>query len=126
MKAIGTIITADLVMSLDNVVAVAGAAGGHIMMIAMGVAISIPIMIFGSKLILKAMEKFSWISYVGSGILAWTAGEMILKDKQFIEILNIKSLIITYLIISALTALILGLGYVTNKRIALRKEISEA
>ena len=81
-SAIGTIILADVVMSLDNVVAVAGAADGHIMMIAIGIAISIPIMIFGSKFIVKAMDKYSWIGYVGSGILAWTAGEMIFKDKQ--------------------------------------------
>src|SRR5690606_2115404 len=85
MKATGTIIMADVVMSLDNVVAVAGAANGHVFMIAIGVAISIPIMIFGSKFIVRVMNKYSWIGYVGSGILAWTAGEMILKEKHVVD-----------------------------------------
>jgi YjbE family integral membrane protein len=121
MKAIGTIIVADAIMSLDNVVAVAGAADGHVLMIAIGVAISIPIMIFGSKFIVKAMDKYSWIGYVGSGILAWTAGEMILKDKQLAEFINIPSGIVTYLIIAAITALTLVLGYLANKRIAIKE-----
>lgn len=123
--AIGTIILADVVMSLDNVVAVAGAADGHILMIAVGIAISIPIMIFGSKFIVKAMDKYSWIGYVGSGILSWTAGEMIFKDKQFAAFLDIQSGLITYLIIAAITALVLGLGYLANKKIATR-EVNQA
>src|SRR5699024_10072736 len=60
-KAVWTIIIADAVMSLDNVVAIAGAANGHVVMIAIGVAISIPIMIFGSKLIVRIMETYRWI-----------------------------------------------------------------
>lgn len=116
MRAIGTIILADAVMSLDNVIAVAGAADGHVTMIAIGIAISVPIMIFGSKFIVKAMDKYSWIGYVGSGILAWTAGEMIFKDKQLAQFLDIQSGVITYLIIAALTALTLGLGYLANKK----------
>ncbi len=123
--AIGTIILADVVMSLDNVVAVAGAADGHILMIAVGIAISIPIMIFGSKFIVKAMDKYSWIGYIGSGILAWTAGEMILKDKQVVAFLDIQSGVVTYLIVAALTALVLGFGYLANKKIATR-EVNQA
>ncbi|MCG7335017.1 TerC family protein [Sporosarcina sp. ACRSM] len=123
--AIGTIILADVVMSLDNVIAVAGAADGHIIMIAVGIAISIPIMIFGSKFIVKAMDKYSWIGYIGSGILAWTAGEMILKDKQVVAFLDIQSGVVTYLIVAALTALVLGLGYLANKKVATR-EVNQA
>ncbi|MBS4220886.1 TerC family protein [Bacillus sp. FJAT-49711] len=121
MKAIGTIIMADAVMSLDNVIAVAGAANGHILMIAVGVAISIPIMIFGSKFIVKAMDKYHWIAYVGSGILAWTAGEMLLKDKHVDQLLGITEGFMTYLIIVLLTVLILFLGYSTNKRAAYKR-----
>jgi len=117
-KAIGTIILADAVMSLDNVVAVAGAANGHVFMIALGVAISIPIMIFGSKFIVKAMEKYGWIAYVGSGILAWTAGEMILRDRHLIDWLNLSHGPVSYLIIAALTAIVLVAGYAMNKKAA--------
>ncbi|MEH7226227.1 TerC family protein [Bacillus sp. JJ1566] len=122
MSAIGTIIMADAVMSLDNVVAVAGAADGHIGMIALGVLISIPIMIFGSKFIVKAMNKYAWIAYVGAGILAWTAGEMVLKDKGLTNFLHIEHGPVTYLIAAVLTILILGIGYFKNKKIAAKKE----
>lgn len=125
MKAIGTIIMADVVMSLDNVVAVAGAADGHIVMIALGVAISIPIMIFGSKFIVKMMDKYSWISYIGSGILAWTAGEMILRDKHVIDLLGFSHGPLAYVIIVSLTALVLFGGYITNKRIAAKRRVRQ-
>ncbi|MCR2823159.1 TerC family protein [Lederbergia panacisoli] len=125
MKAIGTIIMADAVMSLDNVIAVAGAANGHVLMIAIGVAISIPIMIFGSKFIVKAMDKYHWIAYVGSGILAWTAGEMLLKDKHVDQLLGINEGFMTYLVIVILTGIILFWGYYTNKRAAYKRRESQ-
>ncbi|CAM4259629.1 TerC family protein [Lederbergia lenta] len=125
MKAIGTIILADVVMSLDNVVAVAGAANGHISMIAIGVAISIPIMIFGSKFIVKVMDKYNWISYVGSGILAWTAGEMILRDKRLVDFFGVTSGIVTYLIVIVITILVLGAGYLTNKKAASKRKVKQ-
>lgn len=82
LRAIQTIIVADLVMSLDNVLAIAAAAQGHIPLIIVGIAISIPIMVFGSTLIMKLMERFPIIIQVGVAILAYTAGEMILDDKK--------------------------------------------
>ncbi|MCC3358437.1 TerC family protein [Bacillus sp. REN16] len=122
MAAIGTIIMADAVMSLDNVVAVAGAADGHIGMIALGVLISIPIMIFGSKFIVKAMNKYAWIAYVGAGILAWTAGEMVFKDEGLTNFLHIEHGPVTYIIAAIITILVLGLGYYKNKKIAAKRE----
>lgn len=80
-KAVLTILWADLIMSLDNVLAVAGAAQGNMVLLIFGIAISIPIVLAGSTLLTKLMDKYSWISYVGAGILAYTAGEMIIKDK---------------------------------------------
>ncbi|MGE8205116.1 TerC family protein [Heyndrickxia sp. NPDC080065] len=123
MKAIGTIILADAVMSLDNVVALAGAANNHIGLIAMGVIISIPIMIFGSKLIVKAMNKYVWIAYIGSGILAWTAGEMLMKEEKLLQLLNISHGPITYLISAILTIFILASGYAANKKIASKRGV---
>lgn len=116
VQAIGTIIAADAVMSLDNVVAVAGASGGSVLILAFGVLISIPIMIFGSKLIVSFMEKYPWIAYVGSGILAWTAGDMIFGDKRIMEWFNYETGLITYILTAVVTALVLWLGYMKNKR----------
>jgi YjbE family integral membrane protein len=118
IQAIGTIIAADAVMSLDNVVAVAGASGGHILILAFGVLISIPIMIFGSKIIVRFMEKYAWIAYVGSGILAWTAGDMIIGDEKIMEWFNIEQGPIHYVFTIIVTVLVLLLGYMKNKKAA--------
>lgn len=86
--AIKTIIFADLIMSLDNVVAVAGAAEGNVYLIVIGLAISIPLIIWGSQLLMKLMSRFPIIVWLGSALLGYTAGEMILKDefaKKFLE-----------------------------------------
>ncbi|MGM7721474.1 TerC family protein [Metabacillus sp. Hm71] len=88
MGAIKTIIIADLVMSLDNVVAVAGAANGNILLIILGLVISIPLIIWGSQLLMKIMEKFPIIIMIGAGLLGYTAGEMVLEDKAIGHILE--------------------------------------
>lgn len=123
LKAIGTIILADAVMSLDNVVALAGAADNHIGLIAIGVMISIPVMIFGSKMIVKAMNKYAWIAYIGSGILAWTAGEMLMKEEKLLHLLNISHGPITYIIAGIITILVLIAGYTANRKIAAKRDI---
>lgn len=78
--AIKTILIADLVMSLDNVIAVAAAAGGSITLLVIGLAISIPLVIFGSTLLLKLMEKWPIIITIGAGLLGFVAGEMAWED----------------------------------------------
>lgn len=88
MQAVKTIVIADIMMGLDNVLAIAGAANGNITLIVLGLLISIPIMIFGSQLILKAMERFPWILYIGSGVLAWAAAKMILHEPVISNILH--------------------------------------
>jgi len=114
-KAIKTIIIADAAMSLDNVIAVAGAAHGHVGMIALGVIISIPIIIFGSKLIVRVMEKHAWIAYAGSAILAWTAGEMIVSDQNFQNIVPLHG-VMEYVLIGAMTVIVLIAGYMKTKQ----------
>jgi len=78
--AIKTIIIADLVMSLDNVIGVAAAAKGNIVLLVVGLAISIPLIIYGSTLILKLMTRFPVIITIGAGLLGWVAGEMAFSD----------------------------------------------
>ncbi|TCP20959.1 YjbE family integral membrane protein [Scopulibacillus darangshiensis] len=81
LGAIRTIIIADLIMSLDNVVAVAGAAGGSILLIIIGLAVSIPLIIWGSQLLMKLMDRFPIIIILGAALLGYTAGEMLLADE---------------------------------------------
>jgi len=78
--AIKTIIVADLVMSLDNVIGVAAAAKGNVPLLVIGLVISIPLIIYGSTLILKLMARFPVIITIGAGLLGWVAGEMALSD----------------------------------------------
>jgi YjbE family integral membrane protein len=80
IQAIKTILIADLVMSLDNVIAVAAAAGGSVVLLILGLAISIPLVIFGATLLVKAMERFPIIIVVGAGLIGFVAGEMAWED----------------------------------------------
>jgi YjbE family integral membrane protein len=81
LAAIKTILVADLVMSLDNVIAVAAAAGGSVVLLILGLAISIPLVIFGATLLLKLMERFPVIITIGAGLIGWVAGEMLATDR---------------------------------------------
>ena len=78
--AMKTIVIADAVMGLDNVLAVAGAAHGSYVLVVLGLLISIPIVIWGSTLILKWVERFPVIVYLGAGVLAWTAVKMMVNE----------------------------------------------
>src|SRR6058998_20457 len=80
LSAIKTILIADLVMSLDNVIAVAAAAGGSYVLLILGLAISIPLVIFGATLLIKLMERFPVIITAGAGLIGWVAGEMLVAD----------------------------------------------
>lgn len=78
--AIRTILVADLVMSLDNVLAVAAAAKGNMPMLVIGLLVSIPLIVFGATLLTKVMERFPIIITIGAGLLGFLAGEMLLTD----------------------------------------------
>lgn len=80
MAAVRTILIADLVMSLDNVIAVAAAAHGNMVLLILGLAISIPLVIFGSTLMIKLMERFPVIVLLGAGLIGWVGGETIAND----------------------------------------------
>ncbi len=78
--AIRTILIADLVMSLDNVIAVAAAAGGSTVLLVLGLAISIPLVVFGSTLMIKLMTRYPVIVVLGAALIGWVAGETIMAD----------------------------------------------
>jgi YjbE family integral membrane protein len=79
-SAMRTVIVADALMGLDNVLAVAGAAHGSLLLVVLGLAISVPIVMWGSTLVLKVVERFPAVVYLGSGVLVWTAVTMMLGD----------------------------------------------
>ncbi|MFC3530994.1 TerC family protein [Vogesella facilis] len=80
LGAIKTIIVADAVMSLDNVIAVAGAARGELGLVVFGILISIPIIVWGSQFVLKLMDRFPLVITLGAALLGWIAGDMLLGD----------------------------------------------
>jgi YjbE family integral membrane protein len=84
IAAVRTILIADLVMSLDNVLAVAAAAKGNIPLLVIGLALSIPLIIFGSTLLLKVMERYPIIIIAGAALLGFLAGEMLLTDPALV------------------------------------------
>lgn len=115
MQAVQTIVVADLIMSLDNVLAIAGAAKDNYFLLILGITIGIPIIVFGSTIILKMMEKYPAILYIGSGVLAWTAGEMIVGD-NFVNSLISGIPGMHYGVPIVVTAAVLTIGYQLKKR----------
>jgi YjbE family integral membrane protein len=87
-RAIRTILVADFVMSLDNVLAIAGVANGNLALIIIGIALSIPIVVWGSGLIVSWLHRFPFLVFIGSYILAFTAGEMLLQDTKLGAVLS--------------------------------------
>lgn len=80
LQAIWVIIVADVVMSLDNVLAVAAAAHGDMVLVVFGIALSLPLVVWGSGVLSRLMGRYPWIVWIGGGVLGWVAGEMMLKD----------------------------------------------
>lgn len=79
--AIRTVIIADAVMSLDNVLAIVAATNGHLGLLVIGMLISVPIIILGSTIIVKIMDRFPWIIWIGSLVIGWASGGMIATDE---------------------------------------------
>lgn len=80
LAAIGTIMFADIAMGLDNVLAIGGAAHGDYWLVVIGLLISIPIVVWGSTLVMRLMDRFPALIYIGSGVLAYTAAKMIVEE----------------------------------------------
>lgn len=81
LGAVKTILIADVVMSLDNTLAIAGVAKGNWTLLIVGLALSIPLIVVGSTVIMKMMDRFPVVVYIGAALIAWTAGEMIDSDQ---------------------------------------------
>jgi YjbE family integral membrane protein len=79
-QAVWIIVVADVTMSLDNVLAVAAAAHGDLLLVSLGIGLSVPIVVWGSGFLARLMATHAWIIWVGGGILGYVAGEMIMDD----------------------------------------------
>lgn len=118
LSAIRTIIVADVVMSFDNMVAVAGEAHGQLLLIGVGLAISIPIIVFGAGAIGRAMQRFPILVYLGAAFLGWTSGTMIVGDEALAPHLpHDVALILPF----AEALLLLGIGHWLSGRDHRRK-----
>ena len=112
--AVKTIIIADIVMSLDNTLAIAAIARDDYLLLVIGLGLSIPLIIFGSKILCVLMNRFPVIVYIGAGLIAWTAGEMIIEDGKLGGV--ILQHLPHWLLPAAITAFTLGFGYWKRKR----------
>jgi YjbE family integral membrane protein len=115
--AMKTIVVADAVMGLDNVLAVAGAAQGSYALVVLGLLISVPIVVWGSTLILKWVERFPAIVYVGAAVLAWTAAKMVASEPLIQEYLVIHPAT-NWVLYAAIIGGTIGYGYLRNRRLA--------
>jgi YjbE family integral membrane protein len=108
--AIRTILIADLVMSLDNVIAVAAAAKDSLTLLVLGLLISIPLVIFGSTILMKFMERWPIIITIGGGLLGWVAGEMAITDPAVKEWVDTNAGWLHYVAPAAGAAIVVAVG----------------
>lgn len=113
--AIRTIIIADGVMGIDNVIGVAGVAEGNMLLVAIGILITVPIIIWGSNAFIRLIEKYPLIIYLGGGLLAWTAGNMLTGDYFVTSRWEIAPYT-RWLINAVLVVLVVFIGWQKKKR----------
>jgi YjbE family integral membrane protein len=113
-SAIRTIVVADIVMGLDNVLGVAGAAHGNFLLVVLGLLISIPIVVGGSQLILKLVDRFPAIIYLGAAVLAWTAARMITSEPLLADIVAANPWI-SWIAYGIVVSGVLGMGFRANR-----------
>lgn len=117
-KAVVSIILADLSMSLDNVLAIAGAANGNIGLITFGIILNIPIIFFGSQFVADLMKKYKITIYIGGAILMHTALAMILEDRLLVPyVSHIIAVVLSWLLASA----VLAYGFYKVKQVKVAK-----
>lgn len=123
--AMKTIVIADAVMGLDNVLAVAGASHGSYVLVVLGLLISIPIVIWGSTQILKLVERYPSITYIGAGVLAWTAAKMMMSEPMVKEMQLFQNPAFGYAV-QALVIFGVLFGGFMKSRLALEETIAPA
>ena len=124
VAAVRTIVVADAVMGIDNVLGVAGAAHGNLLLVVMGLLISVPIIIWGSTLFITCVEKYPIVIYIGAGILAWTAARMIVGEPLVADWFD-PAPAIQWMVMAAAVAGVLGSGWLRNRPVLIPVRVNE-
>ena len=110
-ESVWIIVVADITMSLDNVLAVAAAAHGDMLLVTLGIAMSVPIVVWGSGLLAGLMNRYPWIIWAGGGLLGYVAGDMLLEDPLLVDWLGAVGPALEYPVPGALAVVLIGLGW---------------
>lgn len=124
LGAIRTIIVADFVMSLDNVIGVAAAAKGNVYLLGFGLVVSIPLIVWSSQLILKLMERYPVVVIGGAGLLGWVAGEMMISDPALGSWAAVQWPSVHYLAPALGTLVVVVTGKWIERRHAARRDLT--
>jgi YjbE family integral membrane protein len=114
-SAISTIVVADFVMSIDNILGVAAAAHGDFALLIFGLAFSMVVVVVGGSLIASVLDRFWWLAYIGSAVIAWTGAEMIFEDSVVEEYLG-EPVTTTYILVAVITIAILAAAHYYHRR----------
>jgi YjbE family integral membrane protein len=121
-SAMKTIVVADALMGIDNVLGVAGAAHGDFWLVIIGLLVSVPIVVFGSTMVLKLVERFPLIIHAGAAVLAWTAARMIVQEPLLGEVFD--EAVLRWLTYAAAIAGVLAAGHWAASRVKSRPSIN--
>jgi YjbE family integral membrane protein len=121
--AVRTIIVADFIMSLDNVLGVAAAARGNVLLLVFGLLVSIPLIAWSSQLVLRLIDRFTVIIYLGGALLGYVAGEMLLSDRNVANLMESAPDILHILLPAACAALVVLAGIWLARR---KQTVTEA
>jgi YjbE family integral membrane protein len=115
-NAVKTVVIADAVMSFDNVISVAAAAKGSVGLLALGIAIAIPLMVIGAQMMLWLLDRFPWLMVAGSGLLGWIAGELAISDPIVEDALGHPGAAVHYGVAAACALFVILVGLWLAKR----------
>ena len=110
-ESVWIIVVADITMSLDNVLAVAAAAHGDMMLVTLGIAMSVPIVVWGSGVLAGLMDRYPWIIWAGGGLLGYVAGDMLLEDPLVVDWLGAVGPALEYPVPGALAVALALVGW---------------
>jgi len=125
VAAVRTILVADVVMSLDNVIAVAAAAGGDWILLMIGLAISIPLVVFGATLLVKVMERYPIVITLGAALIGFVAGEMAWEDHAIIAVTRMHPESFKYALATLCAAFVVVMGQWLAQRAISRTAASQ-
>jgi YjbE family integral membrane protein len=123
-EAISTIIVADFVMSVDNILGVAAAAHGDLALLIFGLAFSMIVVMVGGTLIASMIDRFWWLAYLGSAVIAWTGAEMLFED-SVVEALVGSPTTLTYACVVAITLAVLGLAHYVHRHRPMQRRLRQ-